>query len=357
MVERGENGPDGAERHASWLELFFDLVFVAAVAALATQLHEDHSLAGLAVFGGLFVPVWWVWRSYTWYATGFDADDTPSRLALLAAMVGVAALSAGVDGAAHGDSETFVIAYVGLLAILSGLYVRAGRRFAEARALARRYAIGDALGATLWLASLSLDEGARPLIWGAAMVVLIATPLWVLLLPRRAAYDAGHIAERYGLFTIIVLGESVVVTVAGLDTGSSVDAVLIAVLGFMVAATIWWVYFDRFQAMPGGGRTARFIWAQVHLLIFFGIAAAAVGIEFAVEAAAHEERLELADSLPLGVGLGAYLIAMAAIRWATRDGDWSSSPAWPPPRRWWRSRSPPKDLGRWRSSRSSPRSS
>lgn len=74
--------------------------------------------------------------------------------------------------------------------------------------------------------------------------------------------------------------------------------------------------------MPGGGHTARFIWAQVHLLIFLGIAAAAVGIEFAVEAAANGERLELADSLPLGLGLGAYLVAMAAIRWATRGGDW-----------------------------------
>lgn len=160
------------------------------------------------------------------------------------------------------------------------------------------------------------------MLWGAAMVALIATPFWVLLLPRRPAYDPARIAERYGLFTIIVLGESVVVTVAGLDTGSSFGALLVAVLGFVIAATVWWVYFDRFQAMPGGGRTARFIWAQVHLLIFLGIAAAAVGIEFAVEAAASGQRLELADSLPLGVGLAAYLVAMAAIRWATRGGDW-----------------------------------
>ena len=98
------------ERHASWLELFFDLVFVAAIAALATRLHADHSVAGLAVFAGLFVPVWWGWMGYTWYATGFDSDDAVFRLGVLAGMLAIAALSAGVAGAASGDSETFVIA-------------------------------------------------------------------------------------------------------------------------------------------------------------------------------------------------------------------------------------------------------
>ena len=97
---------EGGERRASWLELFYDLVFVAAIAALAAQLHEDHSVQALAVFAGLFVPVWWAWMGFTWFATGFDTDDVPSRLGLLTAMVGVAVLSAGVDGAAHGDSAT-----------------------------------------------------------------------------------------------------------------------------------------------------------------------------------------------------------------------------------------------------------
>jgi low temperature requirement protein LtrA len=83
------------------------------------------------------------------------------------------------------------------------------------------------------------DHGLRPIVWGVAMLLLIATPIVVLLAPQRA-YDAAHIAERYGLFTIIVLGESVVVTVSGLDTGGSVAAALVALLGFMIAATIWW---------------------------------------------------------------------------------------------------------------------
>jgi len=319
-------GPSGTrtdrpERHPSWLELFFDLVFVVAVAALARQLHDDHSLTGLAVFAGLFVPVWWAWRGFAWYATGFDTDDRTCRVALLAGMVGVAAVSAGVDGAAHGDSKTFVIAYAGLLSVLAALYARTWWRFPAARPLAARQGIGYSLGTVLWLASLLLEEDLRPIVWGVAMLLLIATPIVVLLAPQRA-YDAAHIAERYGLFTIIVLGESVVVTVSGLDTGGSVAAALVALLGFMIAATIWWVYFGRYRSLPEVDALARFVWAQAHLLIFPGITAAAVGVAFAVEAAAADHALTLADRLPLGAGLVAYLIAMGMIRAATRHLDW-----------------------------------
>jgi low temperature requirement protein LtrA len=92
------------DRQASWLELFFDLVLVAAVGALAAQLHEDHSLEGLLVFAGLFVPVWWAWWGFTWYSAAFNDDDAVNRVALLAAMGGVATLAAGVAGVADGHS-------------------------------------------------------------------------------------------------------------------------------------------------------------------------------------------------------------------------------------------------------------
>lgn len=120
-----------------------------------------------------------------------------------------------------------------------------------------------------------------------------------------------------------MLGESIVVTVAGLDIGSSLSAALVAVVGFVVAATIWWLYFGIFRPMPTDhGFGGRFVWAQGHLLVFAGIAAGAVGVEFAIEAAADGRSLVLADRLPMGVGLGAYLAAMAAIRSATRRADW-----------------------------------
>jgi low temperature requirement protein LtrA len=177
-------------------------------------------------------------------------------------------------------------------------------------------------GPTIWLTSLGVDEGLRPFVWVVAMVVLAATPVAAVFSVPWRTHDTSHIAERYGLFTLIVLGESVVVTVAGLDTGSSLDAALIGVLGFVMAAAVWWVYFDRWRRMPGSGRPAGFVWAQGHYLLFAGIAAAAVGVEFCIEVAATDHTLEPADTLPLGAGLGAYLVAMAMIRWATRRLDW-----------------------------------
>ncbi|MGH3614559.1 MAG: low temperature requirement protein A [Pseudonocardia sp.] len=313
------------ERRASWLELFFDLVFVVAVAALAAQLHSDHSVSGLAVFAGLFVPVWWAWMGYTWYATTFDNDGPVFRMGMLAGMLATAALSSGVAGAASRDSQTFVIAYACLFYILSALYAWAWLRVPEARGLSARFTIGNAIGATLWLSSLALDETRRPFVWAAAMLLLITTFVfggWEKIATALRPFDPKHVAERYGLFTIVVLGESVVVTVAGLDTGARFAAVLVAVLGFVLAATVWWLYFGLFASMPvAHGVGGRFVWAQGHFLVFAGIAAAAVGVEFAVEAAALGAALTPADRLPLAAGLAAYMAAMAAIRAANRSVD------------------------------------
>ncbi len=206
MSEQAAAVSDAPARRANWLELFFDLVFVTAVAALAQQLHDDHSVVGLAVFAGLFVPVWWVWRGFAWYASGFGTGDRMTQAALCLGMVGVAALASGVDGAAHGDSDVFVASYASLLVILAALYARGALRQRGARRLAAMQVAGYGIGATLWLASLGLDEDLRPVVWTAAMLLLIAVPVALLRQPAHA-FRAEHIADRYGLFTIIVLGD------------------------------------------------------------------------------------------------------------------------------------------------------
>ncbi|MDX6564629.1 MAG: hypothetical protein QOE10_291, partial [Gaiellales bacterium] len=178
------------ERQASWLELFFDLVLVAAVAALADQLHHDHSLTGFAVFAGLFVPVWWIWWGFTWYSSAFNPDDTTNRLALLAAMAGIGALAVGAPGAAHGHSTTFVVAYASLFALLAGLYARAWILVPAARSLSARYALGDAAGSAIWLVSLAVGESLRPVVWAAAMLVLMASPVLAAASLPMLSYDA-----------------------------------------------------------------------------------------------------------------------------------------------------------------------
>lgn len=302
------------ERHATWLELFFDLCFVAAVAALAGELRDEHSVIGLARFAGLFVPLWWAWMGYTWYATAFDTGDVPFRAGLLAGMLGVIVLAAGVPAVADGGSETFVLGYAALFLVLAVLFWRSWRGVREARPLTARYGLGNALGALLWLASLVLEEVARPWVWALAMVVLLITPVLAVRSLAYRALDQAHIRERYGLFTLIVLGESIVVAVTGLETGSSGQAVLVAVTGFVIAVCIWWVYFGRVGVIPDRDRLLpAFLWGYGHLLVFAGIAAAAVGVEFLVEAAASGGDLALADTVPVGAGLGAYLFGMGIL--------------------------------------------
>jgi len=177
-------------------------VYVAAIAALAHELHDDHSMVGLAVSGGLFVPVWWAWRSFTWYPSSFGTGGWGDRVGLLAAMLASAVLAAGLGGVAQGESTTFVVAYAGLLVVLCALHGAAWRREPTVRAINARQVAGNGLGAVLWLASLAVDEDVRPLLWAMAMLVLIGT-CNVLALAHAPQEDESLVG---GLFATVAQG-------------------------------------------------------------------------------------------------------------------------------------------------------
>jgi low temperature requirement protein LtrA len=232
-------------------------------------------------------------------------------------MLAVIVLAAGSGAVGSGDATVFVLAYVALQMLLAALFFRAWRAAAPAvRPFCARYGIGDALGALLWLLSLAVPEPARYGVWALAMLVLMVTPVVAVRAYAGRAFDPLHIPERYGLFTLIVLGESIVVVAAGTAvTGLALVPALVGVAGFALAACVWWIYFDGVK--PIGLRRenllSSFIWGYGHLLIFAGIAAAAVGVEFGIEAAAHAEPLDLVERVALCGGLLAYLVAISAI--------------------------------------------
>lgn len=311
------------ERHPTWLELFFDLCFVAAVAALAAYLHHHPTAEGLLRFAALFVPVWWAWMGYSWYASAFDNDDVVFRASWLVAMLLVIALAAGTGSAAAGRGDAFALTYGLLMALLALLFARAARHERDARRFAVRYATGDATGAALWLVSLSVDGPARYAVWVVAMVVLMVTPPLAVRAYEGKAFNAAHIAERYGLFTIIVLGESVVAVGASLaDSGFDPLAAVTAALGFGVAATLWWVYFDsvRWSPLTRASLLRSFTWGYGHLFVFAGIAAAAVGVHLAAEAAQQGETVDGVGRLLLYGGVGSFLLATAVIHAITVQG-------------------------------------
>jgi low temperature requirement protein LtrA len=298
----------GQARHATWLELFFDLVVVVAVSRLGVRLHGDHSASGVAAFSGLLVVIWWIWISFSYFADLFDDDRVLDRTAQLLAMVGVAVAALALPGSGTAPPEVFAAANAALFGLLAALYVHAGRGEPRARELCRWYTVGSLTGMGLWLVSLALGPPARYLAWGLAVTAnaVISGPLAYARM-RHPPVQVSHMPERFGLFVLVVLGESILAVVNGVaHVHFGGDAVLIGLAGFLIAACLWWVYFDGFdeaainRAIAGGSRAQvrSFLYGYGHLLIYAAIVVTGVGIQLAIE-----ETARAGEPVPL-IGLG-----------------------------------------------------
>jgi low temperature requirement protein LtrA len=304
-------------RRASWLELLFDLVFVVAVAELAGRLHDDPTGSGALAFAGLAVPVVWAWMNVTFYADQFDTDDVPFRLAVFAAMLAVLVLAGGLDSAGTG----FVLGYIALKVLMVALYARAGvaEDDPETRVFCLACVVAYASSLVLWAASLAFDAPVRQVLWALGLAIEIGTPALGPSVFARMRVHLHHIPERFGLFTIIVIGETVVVSALGVDEWRTASA-LVAGAGLALVCGVWWLYFDRQEEIhlrPTIRPNLVFIYGHIPLLA--ALNAAAVGVEFGVEHAGSEP-LELAERLILGGGVGATLLALTAVQAATLDG-------------------------------------
>jgi low temperature requirement protein LtrA len=313
----------GEGRHATWLELFFDLVFVLAIAELAHYLHDHLTVGGFLGFAFLFLPVWLVWSNFSYYADLFDVDGSLYRVMMLVTMLFSISLAVNINIALDGGSAGFAASYVALRVLLVGLYAWAWRWVEETRALATWHIAGFSAGAVIWAASLLVPESARYWVWGLGLLVEMATPILAqFLVLDDAPVQRSHLPERFGLFTIVVLGESVLVTGVGVsDTEWATSSVVVAVLGFAAVGCLWWLYFDHVvdesaveHAFTNGVREllVGFSWAYLHLAIYIGLAATAVGIEFAIEGAI-DPTLGSGARAALCGGVGLYLLAVSVL--------------------------------------------
>ncbi|HEY9806517.1 MAG TPA: low temperature requirement protein A, partial [Candidatus Obscuribacterales bacterium] len=196
-----------AERHATWLELFYDLVFVAAIAELAHLLSQNISWDGFLGFVVLFVPIWWCWVGAAFYATRFDTGGIVDRLFALVQMAIVAAMAVNVHHGLNSAGSGFAICYVLFRSTLILQYLNAGYHLSVARSLARWYATGFGLSAGLWLISAFVPPPWRLGLWLVGLVIDFSTPFSAGRLVAKIPPSMSHIPERIGLFTLIVLGE------------------------------------------------------------------------------------------------------------------------------------------------------
>ena len=276
----------GEERHATWLELFYDLVVVVAVSQVAFALSQDHTATGILMFAGLFLPVLWVWTGHTVYATRFDTDDLVYQLLTFLQMFVVVGMAVEVRHAAQGDTRDFSLAYLGSRLILLALLARAARHVPVARPFIRTYLRGFGAGAVLWAISILLPPPARYILWGASLALELAVPwlIWRSMEPS-AAVSPSHIPERFGLFTIIVLGESISAVVRGLAGRHwEIPAVVVASLGFGIGVCVWWIYFRHLERAIGRvkmGSGQPYMYSHIPLVV--GIVVMGIGIELAIK--------------------------------------------------------------------------
>ena len=309
---------DEQHRAATPLELLFDLTFVVAVAQVAAELAhgiaDDHAADALLSYLMVFFAIWWAWMNFTWFASAYDTDDVPYRLLTLVQMAGVLVFAAGIHDAFESqDFVTGTIGYVVMRVAMIGQWARAAHSDPEHRQTAIRYVVGVGLVQVCWLLRLLLPHDLALAAFFLLVVAELAVPLWAER-PNMTPWHPHHIAERYGLFTIIVLGEcvlaaNVAIQVVVEDTGWDFDLLLVGGGGLVLLFALWWMYFLK-EAGAGLARHRElaFWWGYGHFGVFAALAALGAGLEVAVEEVSHHVAaphglVGLAIALPVAVYL------------------------------------------------------
>ena len=314
-------GRDTGQQHraATPLELFFDLCFVVAVAQAAEGLHhgvaDDHVPDALLAYGTVFFAIWWAWGNFTWFASAYDTDDASYRIATLVQVVGVLVLSAGVPEVfASGDWTVMTLGYAIMRVSLAGQWLRAARsnRSSSGRA-ARRNAVGISTAMLGWGVLLVVPPPLRTPGFLVMVAVELAVPVWA----ERAGHSPwhrAHLAERHGLFTIIVLGESVLAATLALQAVVNGEDATSAVIGTILGAPLvvfamWWIYFSKPDESSAPDRVLT--WAYGHYAIFAAAAAVGAGIVVVVdEATGHAAVGPAVAASAVTVPVAVYLLSV-----------------------------------------------
>jgi low temperature requirement protein LtrA len=316
-------------RRVTWMELFFDLIFVAAVAEAAKPFAADYSAAGLLRFSFLFTLIWFAWSGHTLYATRFDRDDFTQRAMNLVQCFIAAVMAANAKDALDSRSSAgFSAAYAGIRLVLAIQYLRA-RKAEHCRQLAGRFAAGSVLGITFWISAALSPAPARFVLWGIALAIDLATPLFAERYGRHLPPHAAHFPERFGLFTIILLGEFVADVMRGIERHEewSVPAASTAFMGMAAAFALWWWYFDGAQgAADWHAQSPRewklfHVWQHVHPVCLLGIATAGIGFKHLI-ALRDGGTLHHGEAMLLCLSVCAVMLSVIAIGWTRGRVHW-----------------------------------
>jgi low temperature requirement protein LtrA len=278
------------ERDASWLENFYDLIIAIVVLQLSINLNHDVTLTGFASFVALFIPVCWLWIGVTFYSTRFGTDDMTHRFLTLLQIGAACFMAVNIPDGLGKNAPWFALSYAISRGILVIEYIRAGRHVPSARSLTYRYSIGFSIAAGIWLVSAFVPSPFRFVLWIIGMSVDICTP--ILFTKRFSAQFAPHIQhlpERFGSFTIIVLGIAILGVVDGIATHEwTIYSMTSAALGLTITFSLWWIYFEtvdgsEIRALQEKKKLGTYVtWLYIHFPLIIGFTALGVGVEHLV---------------------------------------------------------------------------
>jgi low temperature requirement protein LtrA len=323
------NRDAGEEQRATTLELFYDLVFVFAITQVSHLLLDNLSWEGAGQATLALLVVWWAWNYTTWVTNELDPDSIVVRLLLIGLMLGSLLMAVAIPRAfeEHGllFAGSYVAIQVGRHAFLTFV---AEERGTIAREGAGRILIWLTAAGILWLAGGIVDGAARTVLWIAALAIDYCGPIvlyWVPGRPRLTGetweVETAHFAERFQLFMIIALGETIVLTGAT-TTQLDLDTPRVTAFGlaFLTTAALWWLYFNyvatiaqrRLELSPDRTRLARDGYTYLHVLLVIGVIASAVGDELVI---AHPtEELPGREIAVVVAGPAIYLVGHALFR-------------------------------------------
>ena len=284
----------------TYVELFFDLVFVFAVTQISHTLLAHFTLLGALQVTVLFLAVWWVWVFTSWITNWLNPEKTPVRLLLFAMMLGGLVLSTSIPKAFEERGLWFAIAYAAMqVGKTIFLWLSTPPSRPRTRMNAIRIAAWLSMSAIFWIAGGVMEGQSRLVLWAIALVIEYISPAVRFWIPRYGAssvadwmIEGGHMAERCALFIIIALGESIVVIGATFaELTWTTENVLAFVAAFTGSLAMWWIYFhvgaeagsEQLSKSSEPGRLARLAYTYLHMPIVAGIIVSAVADELVLK--------------------------------------------------------------------------
>ena len=320
---------DDERRRATWLELFVDLMFVAIISACARGLALDVTLGGVGRFALEFLPAWWMWLGLTVYNDRLDADDVSHRLAFLAMMLALGGMAVSAREFFGGGFEVYALSYVVARIVLIGLWVRGGRHNPRIRPLTNRYGLGFSLAALLWLVAIALSGPARIAVVIAAIVVDFGTPATTMRVQRDLPpLSRSHLPERFGIFVLIVLGESVISVEQAVGNNylhGSLAHITAGPAALALAFVPWWLYFDHVAENPPlPSNLMTLLWTYPHLVMALALGMLGAGIQAYVGVAGESTR---ATMTVVAISVGACYAMIGILEFMTEPSAERHHPA------------------------------